>query len=174
MSYRLINANALTFNSDGFITQDRILNEPCIYADLPSGMDGEHYVLEQEPTPKENLVVENRQFEELVVEYPPSDLCTYPEYRGKPYFAIKYTENGEHIIGYGTYKPEVISRYIKDYFLRSVQIKPRTGHWINNAPQYDMLNQQYICSECGNAHIRTTPFCEMCGSRMEVEDAVRN
>ena len=44
--------------------------------------------------------------------------------------------------------------------------EPRRGHWITNAPQYDMLNPQYICSECGNAHTRTTPYCEMCGARM--------
>ena len=44
--------------------------------------------------------------------------------------------------------------------------EPKTGHWIANAPQYDMLNPQYICSECGNAHTRTTPYCEMCGAKM--------
>ena len=49
MSYRLINANNITFNSDGFITAENIEKMPCIYADLPNGMDGEHYVLEQEP-----------------------------------------------------------------------------------------------------------------------------
>ena len=44
--------------------------------------------------------------------------------------------------------------------------QPNIGHWIANAPQYDMLNPQYICSECGNAHTRITPYCEMCGARM--------
>ena len=44
--------------------------------------------------------------------------------------------------------------------------EPRKGHWIANAPQCDMLNPQYICSECGNAHTRTTPYCEMCGAKM--------
>ena len=60
-----------------------------------------------------------RKLEKIVVEYPPADLCTYPEYRGKPYFSIKYEENGEHIIGFGTYKPEVLSRYIREYFISS-------------------------------------------------------
>lgn len=41
-----------------------------------------------------------------------------------------------------------------------------SGKWIANAPQYDMLNPQYICSECGNAHTRITPYCEMCGAKM--------
>lgn len=49
MSYKLINANNITFNSDGFITAENIEKMPCIYADLPNGMDGEHYVLKQEP-----------------------------------------------------------------------------------------------------------------------------
>lgn len=58
-----------------------------------------------------------RKFEEIVVEYPPADLCTYPEYRGKPYFSIKYEENGEHFIGFGTYNPWVFSRYLQEYFI---------------------------------------------------------
>lgn len=62
-----------------------------------------------------NLAV--REFEEIVVEYPPKVLCIYPEYKGKPYFGIKYKENGEEIVGYGTYKSEVLSQYLKDYFL---------------------------------------------------------
>lgn len=60
-----------------------------------------------------------RIFEKLVVEYPSEDTCTYPEYKGKPYFGIEYIENGEHIIGYGTYKPTVLSQYIKDYFIKA-------------------------------------------------------
>ena len=62
----------------------------------------------------------SRQFQEIVVEYPPEDLCTYPEYKGKPYFSIKYKEGNDYIIGYGTYNPEVFSRYLRDYFMPSV------------------------------------------------------
>lgn len=62
----------------------------------------------------------SRKFEEIVVEYPPEDLCTYPEYRGKPYFSIKYEENGEHHIGFGTYKPEVLSQYLSKYFIQAI------------------------------------------------------
>ena len=58
-----------------------------------------------------------REFEGIEVNYPPEELCTYPEYKGKPYFGIKYKENGEEIVGYGTYNPQVLSRYLKDYFM---------------------------------------------------------
>ena len=67
-----------------------------------------------------------RKFESIVVEYPPAESCTYPEYRGKPYFSIKYKENGEHIIGFGTYKPEVLSRYLQEYFIAPTIIEADT------------------------------------------------
>lgn len=74
--------------------------------------------LEQKPTIKNDLGV--REFEEIVVEYPPKDLCIYPEYKGKPYFSIKYKEGNDYIIGYGTYNPKVLSRYLTDYFMPPV------------------------------------------------------
>ena len=58
-----------------------------------------------------------RKFEEIVVEYPSPDLCIYPEYIGKPYFGIKYLENKNHIIGYGTYNPKVLSNYLEKCFI---------------------------------------------------------
>lgn len=58
-----------------------------------------------------------RKFEEIIVEYPPADLCTYPEYKGKPYFSIKYEENGEHFIGFGTYNLKMFSWYLREYFV---------------------------------------------------------
>lgn len=60
-----------------------------------------------------------RVFKGIVVEYPLYN--TYPKYKGKPYFSIKYTENGQEFIGYGTYKPEVLSEYLKEYFMPSAQ-----------------------------------------------------
>lgn len=68
-----------------------------------------------------------RKFEEIVVEYPPAELCTYPEYRDKPYFSIKYEENEEHIIGFGTYKPEVLSEYLREYFIAPTIIEADRG-----------------------------------------------
>lgn len=60
-----------------------------------------------------------RVFQGIIVEYP--SISAYPKYEGKPYFSIKYTENGQEFIGYGTYKPEVLSEYLKEYFMLSAQ-----------------------------------------------------
>lgn len=60
-----------------------------------------------------------RIFQEIVIEYP--SYTIYQEYKGKPYFSIKYTENGQEFIGYGTYKPEVLSEFLKEYFMPSTQ-----------------------------------------------------
>jgi len=60
-----------------------------------------------------------RVFQGIIVEYP--SISAYPEYEGKPYFSIKYTENGQEFIGYGTYKPEVLSEFLKEYFMPSAQ-----------------------------------------------------
>lgn len=64
---------------------------------------------------------EVREFEGIEVTYPPEDICIYPEYKGKPYFGIRYRENGESIVGYGTYNPQVLSRYLKDYFISTTK-----------------------------------------------------
>ena len=62
-----------------------------------------------------------RKFEGIEVTYPPEDACAYPEYKGKPYFGIRYKENGEEMIGYGTYNPEILSQYLKDYFISTTK-----------------------------------------------------
>jgi len=67
-----------------------------------------------------------RTFVELLVHYPHPDVCTYPEYKGKPYYSIKYIEDGECFVGFGTYKPEVLSQYLRDYFMPSAQLEERT------------------------------------------------
>lgn len=82
----------------------------------------EKFIANGTPLPKGH----GKNFEEIVVEYPPSELCTYPEHRGKPYFSIKYEENGEHFIGFGTYKPEVLSSYLREYFIAPTIIEADT------------------------------------------------
>ena len=64
----------------------------------------------------------------IEVSYPPPEVCCYPEYKGKPYFAIKYKEDGQYIVGFGTYNPEVLSRYIKKYFINP---KPVLSKWFS-------------------------------------------
>ena len=81
---------------------------------------GEHNSLGVEELRK-SLTANTRIFQGIVVEYP--SISTYPEYEGKPYFSIKYTEDGQDFIGYGTYKPEVLSEYLKKYFIPSAQLR---------------------------------------------------
>jgi hypothetical protein len=64
---------------------------------------------------------QGRVFKEIVVEY--LSYSIYPEYIGKPYFSIKYMENGQELIGYGTYRLEVLSEYLKEYFMTSTYPK---------------------------------------------------
>lgn len=80
--------------------------------------------LEKMPSAKPEIIRCERTFQEIIVEYP--SISTYPEYEGKPYFSIKYTENGQGFIGYGTYKPEVLSEYLKEYFMPSADRKEKT------------------------------------------------
>ena len=44
--------------------------------------------------------------------------------------------------------------------------QPKTGNWIENAPEYQNIDPPYICSECGNLHLRKTNYCDQCGCRM--------
>ncbi len=85
-----------------------------------------------------------RTFVELVVEYPDPELCTYKEYKGKPYYSIKYIENGETYVGYGTYNPKVMSQYLKEYFISSTAS--------------DIIH----CKECKFAHMTTGGECKYC------------
>lgn len=101
----------------------KAIKSHCYFANLvPAGkeaLDMAIQALEQEPC-KDAI---SRRFEKITVEYPPAELCTYPEYKGKPYYSIKYKENGECFVGFGTYSPEVLSRYLKEYFMTGTKIK---------------------------------------------------
>lgn len=58
-----------------------------------------------------------KKFIKLIARYEPDEIVTYKEYIGKPYYAILYEENGEEYIGFGTYKIDVLSEYLKEYFI---------------------------------------------------------
>ena len=103
---------------------------------------------------KENILSTEptRTFVELVVKYPDPELCTYKEYKGKPYYSIKYIENGETYVGYGTYNPKVLSQYLKEYFISSAQ--PECEDAVNKNVIIQKLNtmDRYVSEElrlCG-------------------------
>ena len=102
-----------------------------------------------------------KKFIEIVTEYP--SMCTYPEYEGKPYFLIRYEENGEIFEGFGTYKPEVLAEYIREYFMGAEK-----GKWVR-----DEFGSK--CSCCGLYAYRDewgdpweSNFCPNCGAELEV------
>ena len=102
-----------------------------------------------------------RIFQEIVVEYPPYTK-TY-SYNGKPYFSIKYIECGQEFIGFGTYKPEVLSEYLKKYFMPSAQPdvpERNVGKWIK------VGDNSYRCSVCGEVSCCNGNFCPDCGVDM--------
>lgn len=82
---------------------------------------------------------ETRTFVELVVEYPDPELCAYKEFKGKPYYSIKYIENGETYVGYGTYNPEVLSQYLREYFMPSAQPEHATCY-LDSPCEYQNVN----------------------------------
>jgi len=116
-----------------------------------------------------------RNFEEIIVTYYPDHMIPYPEYKGKPYFSIQYEENGEHHVGYGTFSPQVLSGYIKDYFNGRASIvealeNQKTGHWIELGCVGND-NYDFKCSECNHSDTHSKAvkvnYCWFCGAKME-------
>lgn len=104
----------------------------------------------------------NKVFEEIVVEYPDPDTCAYQEYKGKPYFLIRYLED-EQYLGFGTYNPEVLSQYLKEYFVHPVE--PKAGEW-KHRKNWSM----YVCDQCSFENHEASKYCPNCGARMEESD----
>ena len=108
-----------------------------------------------------------REFIEILAQYTPDDLVTYPEYKGKPYYSIVFNENGELINGFGTYKIEVLSRYLREYFNDRAGYDLRQGSWIWGTDE--KIGEYCKCSICGMG-MGKTPFdyCPNCGAHMGV------
>lgn len=106
----------------------------------------------------------DRKFLGIVVHYP--GICTYPEYEGKPYYSIKYEENGEMIVGYGTYKPEVLSQYLREDFISPAEPERKKGYWIVKEEDWRKQLELDECSECGFATTKQYNFCPNCGADM--------
>ncbi len=118
----------------------------------------------------------SRTFLELVVSYPA--FCTYPEYEGKPYYAIKFEENGETIVGFGTYKPEVLSQYLQEYFIpsaeseRTAKVEDIQVEWNDDEYINDRMGDMYHygnCGNCGETVSHNQKYCHHCGVRLEWE-----
>lgn len=107
--------------------------------------------LEKQPKQKNG-----KKFIEIVVTHLVN--CPYPEYKGKPYFSIRYEENGEKIEGFGTYKPEVLSKYIREYFMDE-----KKGEWI------DLGSGDFECSVCHERSCCGGNYCPDCGADMRGE-----
>lgn len=58
-----------------------------------------------------------KKFIKIIARYISDDLVTYKEYVGKPYYEIMYEENGEVIVGFGSFKIDFISKWINEYFI---------------------------------------------------------
>lgn len=105
-----------------------------------------------------------RVYKGIVVGYPSN---IFLKYEGKPYFSIKYTENGQEFIGYGTYDIEVLSKYLKEYFMPSSQSEQKIGKWIETETSYADGIQECQCSICKRLSPRPLgEFCRWCGATM--------
>lgn len=116
--------------------------------------------LEKQPEQKNG-----KKFIKIVTSY--SMICPYPEYKRKPYFSIQYEENGEKFESFGTYNPEVLSKYIREYFMGAEK-----GKWVR-----DEFGSK--CSCCGLYAYRDewgdpweSNFCPNCGAELEVPEDV--
>ena len=60
-----------------------------------------------------------REFISIESIYVPDEICPYEEYKGKPYYSIRYKENGTEREGYSTYNLDILSDFLKCYFFRN-------------------------------------------------------
>jgi hypothetical protein len=163
---RLPSANCSEFpnNSDTISRQAAITEFSCCELTPDGGIDANYAIdfLKQLP-PAQPEQQHGRIFREIVVKYP--SYCTYPEYKWKPYFSIKYMENGQEFVGYGTYKPEVLSEYLKEYFMPPARPERIRGHWVNGC--CDKCNEHAPFWAMASTYYESN-FCPNCGAEMEV------
>lgn len=85
-------------------------------------------------------------FEELIVE----------DMGGKPYYSIRYKENGVGHIGYSSYKLSVISKYLKEYFGMRAGLTHGNAHpthacvnstHLTHGAESDLVSRQAVLNE---------------------------
>ena len=90
---------------------------------------------------------------------------------GRPYYSIIYLEFddngvGHDFEGYSSYSLDVISDYLKKYFMPSAQ--PEPGEWVEDEQQLH-VEKTYHCSKCGYPAwgvTEKTKYCPGCGTYM--------
>ena len=95
-----------------------------------------------------------RTFVELVERYINPEFRPYPEYKGKPYYSIKYIENGEEYVGYSTYSLRVMSEFLKKYFISPALEKQEKDRWIpvtERLPEYE--KEVLTCGDNGDISV---------------------
>ena len=115
-----------------------------------------------------HLTEPDRKFLEIIAEYP--KFCTYPEYKGKPYYSIKYEASGETVVGFGTYKPEVLSQYLREYFILPIERKAEVIEHeviITDTDNNEYYRTEYLCGVCKKKVIDSDDYCSHCGAKLE-------
>ena len=100
-----------------------------------------------------------KKFIKIITNPVPTDL-QIGEHKGKPYYEIEYEENGEIHIGFSSYNLEVISEYIRDYFVNAE--KPQ-GEWIDTGSGQECSQ----CHEIQYGYDSFRHFCGNCGAKMK-------
>lgn len=101
---------------------------------------------------------------------------------GRPCYSIIYLEFddngvGHDFEGYSSYSLDVISDFLKKYFMPSAQPVRLKGRWIERNPQNSDKCRLIECDKCGFSHIvgfnvpyehwiENRNFCERCGADM--------
>lgn len=95
------------------IAEHKFVGNKFVRNDYQQGWnDAMDAIIDNAPT-----IEPKRKFIRIITTYYPDDLICYEEYKGKPYFSIEYQENEETFVGFGTYNPDILSRYLRDYFI---------------------------------------------------------
>ena len=97
---------------------------------------------------------------------------------GRPYYSIIYLEYdkngvGHDFVGYSSYSLDVISDYLKKYFMSPTQPEPKEGHWIRRDCGLDV---ECKCSKCGyrdfveprDEYWFKRNYCPNCGAKMTI------